>query len=697
MNSMVHLSSRIQHQAEYKELLANAEHQIKRIGLIKGNSKTRQDQQIRNMKRFLKLINENFNPNFTQSPHDFFILNVSENHEKFIEFVKSNHKSINIQRIFFNSYNFLINEVLPRRNTIQWIGLESSEVEIFSFNENLSDQDRVILCLKRIVFNYHPLSTQKTAYALSRYLETIFAKELGSKIYGARMFEAVLRKETDLFFVKDEEYEAYTSARHYAFYKPLSLLDTIQKLSLAPDNYLDGKRILTQKKASHNVRKRVPKGATPRKAARKALPFEYITDDFKKELHLVALYKTTPILLGKKRNGTWVVRKSKANNNNDRTILNAEKLADLAWLDRSIYVPSLDIFSRTLIELLHFCVNNKCLSPEKFTIFHLADPEIWINLVNHTINESGFITEALVASMSSLRALWNAESSVFLEYGKEYFFEKYNLSESELLNLCHRNYDLFNEHSSDIKKYVKTSPHSVKVLNAPVCDLDVPIQYIFDIIERAKKDVEPHLESAKIRMLHFNTFRDIVLATCVSRVPLRLRNWADMRVGYDFDNECIYKKDDLWHLSIPKHCFKNYRQEIIPDHFKYAFDENVSRLIDRYMELRVKFGHENIEYFCVSSKNIKNNTDTVSTNFYSITEKYRDPNVLDKGINIHYMRDIVATTFLKKHKGAFGYVAYLLLDSEEMIRNHYGHLSPSDAFSEWGNYLESLKNEKLEG
>ena len=120
MNSMVHLSSRIQHQAEYKELLANAEHQIKRIGLIKGNSKTRQDQQIRNMKRFLKLINENFNPNFTQSPHDFFILNVSENHEKFIEFVKSNHKSINIQRIFFNSYNFLINEVLPRRNTIQW-------------------------------------------------------------------------------------------------------------------------------------------------------------------------------------------------------------------------------------------------------------------------------------------------------------------------------------------------------------------------------------------------------------------------------------------------------------------------------------------------------------------------------------------------------------------------------------------------
>lgn len=72
-----------------------------------------------------------------------------------------------------------------------------------------------------------------------------------------------------------------------------------KKLSLAPDNYLDGKRILTQN-MPHNVRKRVPKGATPRKAARKALPFEYITDDFKKELHLVALYKTTPILLGKR-------------------------------------------------------------------------------------------------------------------------------------------------------------------------------------------------------------------------------------------------------------------------------------------------------------------------------------------------------------------------------------------------------------
>ena len=56
-------------------------------------------------------------------------------------------------------------------------------------------------------------------------------------------------------------------------------------------------------------------------------------------------------------------------------------------------------------------------------------------------------------------------------------------------------------------------------------------------------------------------------------------------------------------------------------------------------------------------------------------------------MNIHGFRAIVATTFLKKFKGAFAYAAFLLLDSEEMIREHYGHLSPDDAFSDWGQIL----------
>lgn len=51
----------------------------------------------------------------------------------------------------------------------------------------------------------------------------------------------------------------------------------------------------------------------------------------------------------------------------------------------------------------------------------------------------------------------------------------------------------------------------------------------------------------------------------------------------------------------------------------------------------------------------------------------------------------MATTFLKQNKGAFTYVAYLLLDSEKMIKEHYGHLTPADAFKDWDNCLQNIK------
>ena len=42
---------------------------------------------------------------------------------------------------------------------------------------------------------------------------------------------------------------------------------------------------------------------------------------------------------------------------------------------------------------------------------------------------------------------------------------------------------------------------------------------------------------------------------------------------------------------------------------------------------------------------------------------------------------------LEQFKGSFAYAAFLLLDSEETIRESYGHLSPDDAFAEWGKII----------
>lgn len=679
------------HQAQYKELLANAEYQINRIALVKGNIDARTKQTLRYMKRLLELITNNFNKDLMESPHDFFLRDTS--YQELIDCINRNIDSPTTRRNLHQCYELLVNEVLPRYKTKQWVGLDDSNLGVFSFNEDLSDQDRLILCLKKIVSNYYPLSTPKTDYAFSRYLENIFTKEVGYKICGARTFESILSKIINPLFVDDNVLKNYVTDNRTSFYKPLSLLTTIEKLSLCPDGYLDGKKTLINIESPKEIKRR----RNPiKRESRESFPFEYLTEDFKKELLLMVTYKTTPLLLDKKRLGMWVVRKTDPRSRT-RSIHNAKIFEDLYWLSKDVYVPSLSVFCRTFFEIIAFCIKSKCLPPEKITLFHLADPNIFLEYVNEKIQEKGFITSALSSSLTILSALWNEEASFFVEYSDEYFSEKYNLSKDEILALCAKNLELCNKARLRLTQYVKNSPNSAKVLNSAVCDLPVPIEYVVNILERAEKNLKPLLDESTPRMVCFNDFRGFVLTSCLSVVPLRLRNWYEMRVGYTSEHECIYKKDNQWHLSVPKHCFKNYRQRLIPDYFKYSFNERISRAIDQYMELRAKLNHSNIEYFMVSTKNKRINDNSISTAFTDFTNKYRDSNILNKGLNVHYMRDIVATTFLKKHKGAFGYVSYLLLDSEETVKKHYGHLSPNDAFTEWNNYLGELQAPKVEG
>ena len=130
------------HQAQYKELLANAEYQIKRIALVKGNIDARTKQTLRYMKRLLELITNNFNKDLMESPHDFFLRDTS--YQELIDCINRNIDSPTTRRNLHQCYELLVNEVLPRYKTKQWVGLDDSNLGVFSFNEDLSDQDRLI-------------------------------------------------------------------------------------------------------------------------------------------------------------------------------------------------------------------------------------------------------------------------------------------------------------------------------------------------------------------------------------------------------------------------------------------------------------------------------------------------------------------------------------------------------------------------
>ncbi len=189
---------------------------------------------------------------------------------------------------------------------------------------------------------------------------------------------------------------------------------------------------------------------------------------------------------------------------------------------------------------------------------------------------------------------------------------------------------------------------------------------------------------------------------CLMEIPLRARNWANMKWGENLNSECIFKdkKTGRYVVSIPKHCFKNFTQKIIPDHFRLILSEELTPHIDLYInEVRPVFlnGAES-KYFLISSAGNKLDVDDLGHALRLFTQKFGNQKVKKGGIGIHFFRDIVATTFLKKNKGGYTYVAFLLLDSEQMIREHYGHLNPDDAFVDWQDYKKQLlQSRRLKG
>src|SRR5690606_15132500 len=107
------------------------------------------------------------------------------------------------------------------------------------------------------------------------------------------------------------------------------------------------------------------------------------------------------------------------------------------------------------------------------------------------------------------------------------------------------------------------------------------------------KDIQmyqTHSNLETIRVSHLNAIRDTAIVMCLMEIPLRARNWADMMLGYHPSNECIYKEDDRYVVSIPKHSFKNFHQKIIPGAFTRKLSEATSKYIDLYLsEVRPVF------------------------------------------------------------------------------------------------------------
>lgn len=94
--------------------------------------------------------------------------------------------------------------------------------------------------------------------------------------------------------------------------------------------------------------------------------------------------------------------------------------------------------------------------------------------------------------------------------------------------------------------------------------LNNPSVYVFNNFDNAKIDLVRLIDrSNDISDKAARLIRDICFISFVFYLSLRVRNWANMKLGYYTDSECIYfdESKNCYVLSVPKELFKNYRQK----------------------------------------------------------------------------------------------------------------------------------------
>ena len=631
-------------------------------------------------KRVATLIKDNYLLNFEKSIIDFFFIDYDKNRKCFFELLELTYLDTNC-RSLKAAFDLIFDEILVFYDTEYWISSESNSSS--KFDENLPPNARFVLCLNTIA-DLHSKTHGKKYGKVATVIADKINKCLSVNYLNRVKVQAWLIGRRSPIFVD-------TSVHHKISrrYKPYSILIAVEELSLAPKGYLTSV-IKPMGVNEDNYLKDTQKIRSKKKAHKdSAFDLSLLPTLFREEAALYCEYKTSKFI-DKKRNEAWVVREDERIDDS-LNIFNATTINKMKIIKDGIFVPSFSLFISYLIKIANFATSTGKLKADELTVFNLTQYKIVRDYFVHLDKNNISIHYQHKGMLSTFSPMWNPEFCFFSEYS-EVFCERYNISKDKLVTLSIENYGNFKKLKDKVSSQVTQSPDSVKVKNRKILDLDSPIDYVNDALTKALADVTIERQEKLFRYHKAILMRNICIINCLSYIPLRSRNWRDMKVGFHPNSECIFKneKTNLYELYIPKHCFKNFNQSDIPDRFVYKFPKNVSLIIDDYLNYArsVILGDDLIsDYFLVTSKRSKLDANTFTTANRTFFTKYGNQDLKVGGIAVHFFRDIVATTFLKKFPSAYHHAALLLLDSEQTVKDNYGHLKHEDAFSLWNRHL----------
>lgn len=671
----------------YKELILNIEHTIQKNHQI-NKSDDYIHQRKKNSKRVLELFMSRFNPNHKDNP--IHILK-SEDFNNQIDIFFSEtiqHLHIETRYQYRSALRFISDEVVVYHGTKHWIKND------FNFDQNADLLTRFKICIDSI---YHLYETRYKQFGNHRKFE-VTVQIINSYCKDQYLDAATLRKHytgyrsLPLYIEKQESANYFKKKKH----QPFLIIHAIEKLSMAPVGYLTS----VLEPVEFINRPERTKSKFPRKPN---FDFNLISKQFKSEIHLYAKYKTE-LFIDKARQEKWIVRKSKTESK--ATILNSTCVTHLNYLYADNTIPSLGMFNGNILRVIRYVVEANKLKKDEFNLFNLTQPSLLRDYFNSLMIQGQPFLLTHSRMISSFSCMWNPTSCFFHEYRDELCPD---MSNEQIIKMAEKNTQLFNVLREGLENKVTLSENSTKVKNKGIIDLEDPSRYVRDALAKAKKVLKAQYDyrGDTADSTRAVLSRGICIISCLLELPLRARNWSDMKIGYRSDGECIYKnKKDLYEVSIPKSCFKNFDQKIIPDYFVHTFSKSTSLLIDDYLEKNrsaflmstkrtpLRAQEEDLGYLLVSRHKPFITVRSLSRSIEDFFKTYGDQTIKVGGIRIHFFRDIVATSFLKQFPGAYAHAGMLLLDSETTMKENYGHLQPKDALSLWQAHNE---NRMMEG
>jgi len=192
------------------------------------------------------------------------------------------------------------------------------------------------------------------------------------------------------------------------------------------------------------------------------------------------------------------------------------------------------------------------------------------------------------------------------------------------------------------------------------------------------------------RTMHLQaTFaRHHLLIRLLSIVPLRARNVAGLTYRQDNTGH-IRRTSAGWELYIKGREFKNFKYAAKKD-FHIALPHALSAELETYLTrwrpvlMKCSTGCDTDIVFL--QKNGKKFPTAHLCRLVSKLTKEYCPDT--PGFGPHAFRHIVATEYLKNNPNGYQVVAYILHDKLETVLAEYRHVTTSDGFAHWTDYLE---------